>query len=180
MLFPSSGPEQDAGSSFQGAPVTPIAVQVIPMGLLAPGASGAPWTRVAALADVPPGRLLRVTRGDLDVLVAHAEAGLVAIDDRCPHMGAPLSIGRLDGCVVACPLHRGRFDLATGDVVQFPTTGGLSADGVAHAPWSPPESPAKPEPSDEKALARALTRVRRLRYYPLRVVDDAIEVALPG
>ena len=117
---------------------------------------------------MPPGTLLRVTRGDLDVLVAHTEAGLVAIDDRCPHMGAPLSIGRLDGCVVACPLHRGRFDLATGEVVQFPTTGGLSADGVAHAPWSPPGSPAKPEPSDEKALARALTRVRRLRYYPLR------------
>ena len=163
-----------------GAGLTTPAVQPVPSALLAPGASSAPFVRVASLADVPPGTLLRVTRGDLDVLVAHAGAGLVATDDRCPHMGAPLSIGRLDGCVVACPLHRGRFDLATGDVVQFPTTGGLSADGVAHAPWSPPGSPAKPEPSDEKALARALTRVRRLRYYPLRVVDDTIEVALPG
>ena len=150
--------------------MTAPAIQPIPVELLAPGTAGAPFVRVASLADIPRGALLRVTRG---------EAGLVATDDRCPHMGAPLSIGRLDGCVVACPLHRGRFDLGTGEVVQFPTTGGLSADGLAHAAWSPPGSPAKPEPSDEKALARALTRVRRLRYYPLRVVDDAVEVALP-
>ena len=51
--------------------------------------------------------------------------GVCAVDDRCPHMAAPLSIGELDGCVVACPLHSGRFDLATGDPVQMPTTGGL-------------------------------------------------------
>jgi nitrite reductase/ring-hydroxylating ferredoxin subunit len=163
-----------------GAAVTTPRIAVIPAGLLAPGATTAPWTRVASLSDVPRGALLRVTRGDLDVLVAHTEAGLTATNDRCPHMGAPLSIGRLDGCVVACPLHRGRFDLATGDAVQFPTTGGLSADGEVHAPWSPPGSLPKPEPSDEKALARALTRVRRLRFYPLRIVDDGIEVALPG
>ena len=45
-------------------------------------------------------------------------------------MSAPLSIGGLDGCVVACPLHSGRFDLATGDPVQMPTTGGLWPDGT--------------------------------------------------
>ena len=74
----------------------------------------------------------RVTAGDLDVLVAHTPAGLVAVDDRCPHMSAPLSIGELEGCVVACPLHEGRFDLCSGDVVQMPTTGGLDADGDYH------------------------------------------------
>ena len=38
----------------------------------------------------------------------------------------------------------------------------------------------KPDPTDAKALARAATRVRRLRYYPLRVRDGLIEVAIPG
>jgi nitrite reductase/ring-hydroxylating ferredoxin subunit len=134
---------------------------------------------VAALADLPPGALLRFSEGDLDVLIAHTPAGLVATDDRCPHMAAPLSIGTLDGCVVACPLHKGRFDLATGDVVVFPTTGGLDADGRSHPTWSPPGSEPKPEPSDAKARARALTRVRRLRYYPVRVAAGAIELRLP-
>lgn len=155
------------------------AVLPFPEELRAAGTHDAPFLPVCRLAEVPPGALLRVTRGDLDVLVAHTPQGLVATDDRCPHMAAPLSIGRLEGCVVACPLHRGRFDLASGDVVTFPTTGGLDAHGVGHEPWAPPGAPPKPEPSDDKARARALTRVRRLRYYPLRVKGEVVEVALP-
>ena len=153
---------------------------VHPPDLAAPGTRDAPWRPVATLADLPPGALLRVSFGDLDVLLAHTPAGIVATDDRCPHMAAPLSIGSLDGCIVACPLHKGRFDLATGDVVVFPTTGGLDADGGAHPTWSPPGSEPRPETSDSKARARALTRVRRLRYYPVRIVDDTIELAMPA
>jgi nitrite reductase/ring-hydroxylating ferredoxin subunit len=122
----------------------------------------------------------RVTRGDLDVLLAHTTAGIVAVEDRCPHMAAPLSLGRLDGCVVACPLHSGRFDLASGGVVQMPTTGGLDADGAYHPTWAPPGSDPKPDPPGRKAEARRLTRVRRFRYYPVRIADGIIEVALPG
>lgn len=151
-----------------------------PPHLQASGTADAPWRPVATLAQLPTGTLLRISDGDLDVLLAHTPDGLVATDDRCPHMAAPLSIGTLDGCVVACPLHKGRFDLTTGDVVVFPTTGGLDADGGSHPTWSPPGSEPKPEPSDAKARARALTRVRRLRYYPLRIAGDTIELRLPG
>ena len=95
-------------------------------------------------------------------------------------MSAPLSIGELDGCVVACPLHEGRFDLCTGDTVQMPTTGGLDADGAYHPTWSPGGRDAKVDPPGKKAEARRLTRVRRLRYYPVRIVDGRIEVAIPN
>ena len=152
----------------------------IPAGLQAPGTSDRPFEPLAPLTELPPGSMLRVTRGDLDLVLAHTPEGICVTDDRCPHMAAPLSLGTLEGCVVACPLHSGRFDLSTGDVVQFPTTGGLDADGASHAPWSPPGSPAKPEPSDIKARARAATRVRRLRYYPVRLNDGMIEVRLPA
>jgi len=158
---------------------TPVAL-AFPPSLQAPGTAGATWQAVATLAELPPGALRRVSLGDLDVLLAHTADGLVATDDRCPHMAAPLSIGSLDGCVVACPLHKGRFDLATGEVTVFPTTGGLDADGAPHPTWSPPGSEPRPQPSDAKARARALTRVRRLRYYPLRVVGETIELAIPG
>jgi len=126
-----------------------------------------------------PGAMVRVSHGDLDLLLANVPAGLLATDDRCPHMAAPLSIGRLDGCVVDCPLHNGRFDLCSGETVQMPTTGGLDADGAPHLPWSPPGAEPKPEPPGRKAEARRLTRVRRLRHYPIRVVDGIIEVAFP-
>jgi nitrite reductase/ring-hydroxylating ferredoxin subunit len=113
--------------------------------------------------------------GPLIDLLGH----LLATDDRCPHMAAPLSLGRLDGCVVDCPLHNGRFDLCTGETVQMPTTGGLDADGVPHPPWSPPGAEPRPETPGRKAEVRRLTRVRRLRHYPVRVVDGSIEVAIP-
>ncbi len=153
-----------------------------PAALQAPGMSGTGGRGFAPLldvADLPVGTLRRVTRGDLDILLAHTPAGIVAVDDRCPHMSAPLSLGELDGCVVGCPLHNGRFDLCTGDPVQMPTTGGLDPDGVYHPTWSQ-SGEVRPDPPGLKAEARRLTRVRRFRYYPVRIVEGRIEVALPS
>lgn len=151
-----------------------------PPGLIAPGAGDAPFRAVLPLAEVPPGAMRRVTLGEVDVLLAHADRGLCAVDDRCPHMSAPLSIGSLDGCVVACPLHGGRFDLASGDPVQMPTTGGLRPDGTYEPVWTPPGREPKEDPPGPKAEARRLTRVRRFRYYPVRIVDGIIELAVPA
>jgi nitrite reductase/ring-hydroxylating ferredoxin subunit len=151
----------------------------VPAELAAPGTTDAAFEAVLDAADLPPRAMRRITRGEIDILLAHTPDGIVATDDRCPHMSAPLSIGELEGCVVACPLHEGRFDLCTGETVQMPTTGGLDADGTYHATWSPGGREAKVDPPGKKAEARRLTRVRRLRYYPVRVVDGQIEVALP-
>jgi 3-phenylpropionate/trans-cinnamate dioxygenase ferredoxin subunit len=161
------------------SPTQPVPAP-FPPGLQAPATSGSPFAPLLAVADLPPGAMRRVTRGDLDILLAHTPEGIVATDDRCPHMSAPLSIGELDGCVVACPLHEGRFDLATGDPVRMPTTGGLDPDGQYHPTWSPAGREPKVDPPGKKAEARRLTRVRRLRYYPVRVRDGRIEVALPA
>jgi nitrite reductase/ring-hydroxylating ferredoxin subunit len=148
--------------------------------LTAPGATAAPFLPTIPVADLPEGALHRVSVGDLDILLAHTSAGICAVDDRCPHMAAPLSIGSLDGCVVSCPLHSGRFDLEGGEPVQMPTTGGLWPDGTYQPVWTPAGKDDKgPEPPGKKAEARRLTRIRRFRYYPVRIVDGVIEVAIP-
>lgn len=147
--------------------------------LVAPGTSPALFESLLDVASLPAGSMRRVSRGDLDVLLAHTPDGIVAVDDRCPHMSAPLSIGTLDGCVVACPLHEGMFDLRSGEPVRMPTTGGIDPDGRYHPTWSPAGREPKVDPPGLKAEARRLTRVRRFRYYPVRVVDGQIEVALP-
>jgi len=151
----------------------------IPAGLVAAGTDHDAWQPIAARDDLAAGAMKRLTFGDLDLLLAWTDRGLCLTDDRCPHMAAPLSLGFLDGCIVGCPLHRGRFDLATGETVAFPTTGGLDADGGYHPPWTPADSQQRPEPTDLKARARAATRIRRLRYYPLRVNGENIETRLP-
>ena len=153
-------------------------VLAYPAGLTASGLAGADFG--ASRGPIcPPGAMRRVTVGELDVLLADTHEGVVAVDDRCPHMSAPLSIGVLEGCIVACPLHEGRFDLSSGEPVQMPTTGGLDPDGRYHPTWSSAGREPKVDPPGPKAEARRLTRVRRFRYYPVRIVDGWIEVALP-
>jgi nitrite reductase/ring-hydroxylating ferredoxin subunit len=153
-----------------------------PAGLEAPGSAAGDAIVLdgGAIADLPEGTMRRVTRGDLDILIAHTPGGIVAVDDRCPHMSAPLSIGTLEGCVVGCPLHEGRFDLCSGGVVQMPTTGGLDADGTYHPTWSPAGKEPKVDPPGKKAEARRLTRVRRLRYYPVTIDAGRISVRVPA
>jgi RimJ/RimL family protein N-acetyltransferase/nitrite reductase/ring-hydroxylating ferredoxin subunit len=165
--------EQGRGDSS----VPPLAR--VPHELRAPGTRPAPFVEIVAIADLAPGSMRRVTRADLDLLVAWTPDGIVVTDDRCPHMAAPLSVGVLDGSVVACPLHEGRFDLCSGEAVQMPTTGGLDADGNFHAAWSPSGAEPKPEPPSKKLEARRLTRVNRLRYYPARIRDGRLEAQLP-
>ena len=159
-------------------PTFPIPA-AFPSHLVAPGAAEGHPIDGGSLAELPEGAMRRVTEGDLDILIAHTPAGIVAVDDRCPHMAAPLSIGELEGCVVGCPLHEGQFDLCSGDVVRMPTTGGLDPDGAYHPTWSPAGKEPKVDPPGKKAEARRLTRVRRLRYYPVRIGGGRIEVDVP-
>jgi nitrite reductase/ring-hydroxylating ferredoxin subunit len=151
----------------------------IPAGLTAAGAGSAPFVPALAASDLAKGEMRRVTFGDLDILLAWTSEGVVAIDDRCPHMSAPLSIGKLDGCLVDCPLHSGQFDLSSGRATRMPTTGGLDPKGEYHPVWSPPGKDPKPDPPGIKAEARRFTRVRLLRYYPVRLRDGMLEVAVP-
>jgi ribosomal-protein-serine acetyltransferase len=173
-----------AGSAVPTRPAAPAsqpgpAVAPTPRELRAPGTRAAPFIDIAAAADLAPGSMRRITLAGLDLLVAWTPNGIVVTDDRCPHMSAPLAIGGLDGCVVACPLHEGRFDLCTGETVRMPTTGGLDADGAYHSPWSPSGAKPRPEAPSRKLEARRLTRVNRLRYYPARIRAGRLEAQLP-
>ena len=185
----------DEASGSDGAEGAGEAARIAhpPRELRAPGAATSPFFDLLAVEELTPGTMRRVTLAELDLLVAWTRDGIVVAPDRCPHMSAPLSIGVLDGCVVACPLHEGRFDLCTGETVQMPTTGGLDADGGYHSPWiaGTPAAPAAPsaapsaagearlEPPSKKAEARRLTRVGRIRHYPARIRGGRLEAQLP-
>lgn len=52
--------------------------------------------------------------------VYHVEGRLHAVQDLCPHAGAVLSEGELEGPVVTCPRHGSRFDVRTGERLRGP------------------------------------------------------------
>ncbi|WP_250441295.1 Rieske (2Fe-2S) protein [Caballeronia sp. AZ1_KS37] len=51
------------------------------------------------------------------VVLFNIEGVVHAIDNSCPHNGASLANGRLDGHILQCPAHGLRFDVVTGCVV---------------------------------------------------------------
>lgn len=54
------------------------------------------------------------------VVLFNIEGVVHAIDNSCPHNGAALASGRLDGHVLQCPAHGLRFDLVSGCMVGAP------------------------------------------------------------
>ncbi|MEG0344463.1 MAG: Rieske 2Fe-2S domain-containing protein [Acinetobacter sp.] len=52
--------------------------------------------------------------GDKFLVLFNVDTQLYAIDDGCPHQGASLYAGRLDGKLIQCCAHGLRFDLESG------------------------------------------------------------------
>lgn len=72
--------------------------------------------RIALAASQVPernGRVLVQSHGK-SLAVFNVADTLYAIDDSCPHQGASLCGGRLEGRVIQCCAHGLRFDLASG------------------------------------------------------------------
>jgi aminopyrrolnitrin oxygenase len=64
------------------------------------------WYVVARSHDLKPGKLLRVTLAQQELVVFRTESGaLGALEARCPHMGAHLGQGRVRGEHLECGLH---------------------------------------------------------------------------
>jgi phenylpropionate dioxygenase-like ring-hydroxylating dioxygenase large terminal subunit len=69
------------------------------------------WHPVASSADVPTGKLVPVRLLGREVVLWRAAEGRVrAWEDRCPHRGTRLSIGRIYGNEVVCAYHGWHFD----------------------------------------------------------------------
>lgn len=85
---------------------------------------------IGPVSELPVGGSKVYTIGDQDVAVFNIDGKLYAIDDRCPHSGASLGMGTLDGSTVTCPWHGWKFYLPNGECVgrscaplrQFPVT----------------------------------------------------------
>jgi nitrite reductase/ring-hydroxylating ferredoxin subunit len=78
------------------------------------------YVRVAAVKDVAAGRMVPVEAGGRKLLLARVGDQFYAAQRKCPHLGFNLCRGSLDGAAVVCPLHKAKFDLATGAIERDP------------------------------------------------------------
>jgi 3-phenylpropionate/trans-cinnamate dioxygenase ferredoxin subunit len=113
-----------------------------------------PFQTVCRTSDVPVGGHRAATAGATRVVVYHLKDGWYATQASCTHVFAPLAKGKLvDDCKIQCPLHRARFDVRTGAVVDW-------------ANWPP-------------GIINVINAVRgekALRTYKVRVQGDEVQV----
>jgi nitrite reductase (NADH) small subunit len=77
--------------------------------------------KVASIRDIAPGSGIKIDVGGTEIAVFHCNGGFYAIDDLCPHRGAPLSEGFLEDGKVFCPWHCFDFNLRTGESISVPS-----------------------------------------------------------
>ena len=78
------------------------------------------WTRLARVDELRGDGPFALSVDGLDLVVVRSEAGYRAYQGRCPHQGALLGEGEMDGDALVCRNHRWRFDSATGMRVGGP------------------------------------------------------------
>ncbi|MEO8212406.1 MAG: Rieske 2Fe-2S domain-containing protein [Myxococcales bacterium] len=71
-------------------------------------------TTVYREEDLWQGEKVRVEVGGKGILLVNIAGAVCAYDDRCPHLGWPLSRGRLIGQELTCGLHGWSYDACTG------------------------------------------------------------------
>jgi nitrite reductase/ring-hydroxylating ferredoxin subunit len=85
------------------------------------------FTAVAQAGDLAPGEMKFVAVDRERIVLANVEGSFYALRDVCGHRNAPLSRGRLEGCIVECPLHFAQFDIRTGKYVDGPYSADVPA-----------------------------------------------------
>ncbi len=101
--------------------------------------------------DLSEGRMKGVTVEGRNILLARVGERYYAADNRCPHMAAMLSAGRLEASIVTCPRHGSQFDLRDGRVLRWTSFPGPLA-----------------------AVARVVKRPHQLSTYRVTVQGESI------
>jgi nitrite reductase/ring-hydroxylating ferredoxin subunit len=72
------------------------------------------FVKVATVQEVPPGKSKQAKVGNKTLAIFNVNGTFHAIDDTCPHRGAPLWEGEIEGQYITCPWHAATFDITTG------------------------------------------------------------------
>jgi nitrite reductase/ring-hydroxylating ferredoxin subunit len=108
--------------------------------------------------DIAVGQMKPFTVDGQKVLVYHLSDGFFATQSNCTHILAPLARGKiLDDRKVQCPFHRARFDIRSGEVVDWANF----PPGVVH-------------------VLNALRGEKALRTYRVSVQDGNVQVDIPA
>ena len=79
-----------------------------------------PWMTACRAEEVLSGAIKRqrLSNGKPVALTRLTDDRIVAFENKCPHFGGPLAMGKVSGTEIVCPWHFFRFDLVTGETAN--------------------------------------------------------------
>jgi len=83
------------------------------------------FVKIATLQEIPEGKAKQYKLKNQVIALFHVNGNYFAVDDTCPHRGAPLWEGEVEGTEVTCPWHGASFDLASGAHLCPPARSGI-------------------------------------------------------
>lgn len=89
-----------------------------------------PFITIAKIEDVLPGKGKCIQVGNKSIALFRIDEKFYALDDYCPHQGAPIANGYLTAKDITCTWHGATFDLATGKGLSGPCGGGITPYSV--------------------------------------------------
>ncbi len=82
--------------------------------------SSLPEQKIGQVSNYPIGTMKLEEVAGKQILIVNVDGKIYAIENACTHRGAPLNEGTLEGKVVTCPWHGGKFEVTTGKVLNPP------------------------------------------------------------
>jgi len=75
---------------------------------------------ICRTSDVKRGQMKAFQVGGEKIILYNLADGFFATQAHCSHVFAPLARGKIiEGRMVQCPFHRARFDIRTGEVIEW-------------------------------------------------------------
>ncbi|WP_256684107.1 Rieske (2Fe-2S) protein [Halococcus qingdaonensis] len=111
------------------------------------------YVQVASLSDLEDEGRKVVSSDGRPIALFHHEGEVYAVDNRCPHMGFPLTRGTVEDGILTCHWHHARFELEAGDTFD------LFADDVQTFPTEIDDGKVYLDPNPEPDVPPA-TRFR--------------------
>ena len=79
------------------------------------------FLEVGKVDEIPLGKIKYVEVQGKEIVISNVGGKFYAMDDRCGHMNARLSMGNISNdSIVTCPFHGARFDVTTGKKIKEP------------------------------------------------------------
>jgi nitrite reductase/ring-hydroxylating ferredoxin subunit len=127
------------------------------------------YVEVAKVDEMPSGNMKHVELNGKEIMIANLDGKFYALNDRCSHTNAPLSMGHIQGNIVTCPMHGARFDITTGKKMSDPKFPSLKTDSL-------PENLQKYMEYAGQLLSQIKTYNQEI--YEVKVEDNLVKVKL--